>query len=136
MLVETTVLAGVLVGYVEVEKVLSGQYVVVKVIVDVVPPVVQIDVPVDVTVIELELGVVVGAEVVLLLRALELLVNIAKVLEAVEEDGVADGVQPGRVKESPQLPDPHSTMQFLAQAASPLVLLVSQHSAPSSPYGK
>lgn len=80
------VLAGVLVGYVEVEKVLSGQYVVVKVIVVVVPPVVQIDVPVDVTVIALELGVVFGAEVVVLLRPLELLVDVAEVLEAVEED--------------------------------------------------
>lgn len=127
MLVEMMVVAGVLVGYVEVENVLSGQYVVVKVIVVVVPPVVQIEVPVEVTVIELELGVVVGAEE---------LVGEAEVLEAAEDDWVADGVQFGRVKDSPQLPDPHSTMQFLAQAASPLVLLVSQHSAPSLPNGK
>jgi hypothetical protein len=77
----------VLVGYVEVERVLSGQNVVVNVIVVVVPPVVQMDVPVEVTVIELELGVVVGPVVdVVLLRELELLVDVAEVLEAVEED--------------------------------------------------
>lgn len=77
----------VLVGYVEVERVLSGQNVVVNVMVVVVPPVVQMDVPVEVTVIELELGVVVGPVVdVVLLRELELLVDVAEVLEAVEED--------------------------------------------------
>lgn len=135
MLVETMVVGGVLVGYVEVEKVLSGQYVVVKVIVVVVPPVVQMDVPVEVTVIELELGVVVGVEVVVDSELKEL-VDETEVLEAVEDDWVAEGVQFGRVKDSPQLPDPHSTMQFLAQAASPLVLLVSQHSDPSLLIGK
>jgi hypothetical protein len=77
----------VLVGYVEVERVLSGQNVVVNVMVVVVPPVVQMDVPVEVTVIELKLGVVVGPVVdVVLLRELELLVDVAEVLEAVEED--------------------------------------------------
>lgn len=113
MLVEMMVVAGVLVGYVEVENVLSGQYVVVKVIVVVVPPVVQIEVPVEVTVIELELGVVVGAEE-LVDSELEELVGEAEVLEAAEDDWVADGVQFGRVKDSPQLPDPHSTMQLEA----------------------
>jgi len=84
--VETIVLIWVLVGYVEVERVLSGQNVVVNVMVVVVPPVVQMDVPVEVTVMELELGVVIGPEVDVVLRELELLVDVAEVLEAVEED--------------------------------------------------
>lgn len=109
---------------VEVLRVLSGQNVVVKVIVVVVPPVVQIDVPVDVTVREAEL-VVVADEVV---EREELVVEV-DVLEAVELVDDDTGVQSGRVNDSPQFPEPHSTMQFLAQAASPLVLLVSQHSA-------
>lgn len=78
----------------------------------VVPPVVQTVVPVEVmvvdAVVELPLGVVVGAA------------------DDVEEatlvvDDSTRGVQLGRVKVG-ELPDPPSTMQFFAHAAVPLVV--------------
>jgi len=118
---------------VEVLRVLSGQYVVVNVMVVVVPPVVQMDVPVEV-IVRFDVGVVVADVVIDTGLLVE---DVVAVLDAVEEDCVADGVQPGRVNESAQFPVPHSTMQFFSQAASPLVLLVCQHKEPpSSPNGK
>lgn len=117
----------------EVLRVLSGQYVVVNVMVVVVPPVVQIDVPVEV-IVRFEVGVVV-ADVVI--ETGLLVEEVVAVLEAVEEVCVADGVQSERVNDSPQFPVLHSTMQFFSQAASPVVLLVCQHKEPpSSPNGK
>lgn len=120
---------------------LSGQYVVVNVMVVVVPPVVQMDVPVEVTV-TFELGLVVADVVIetgLLVEDVveDVVAVLDAVLDAVEEDCVADGVQSERVNDSPQFPVAHSTMQFFSQAASPLLLFVCQHrEPPSSPSGK
>lgn len=130
-----TVVGTVVGTTVEVLRVLSRQYVVVNVMVVVVPPVVQMDVPVEVIVtLELEAVLALADEVI---ETGVLVEEATEVLDAMEEDGVAVGVQLGRVKDSPQLPVAHSTMQFFSQAASPLVELVCQHSEPSvSPTGK
>jgi hypothetical protein len=105
---------GMLVIVLRVERgviVASGQYVVVKVSVMVVPWLTNVEVPVDVTVVlvlvlELPLVVVVSLEV--------------DEAEA-ELDGSEDGVQLGSVNVG-EFPEPPSTIQFFAQAASPAVV--------------
>lgn len=86
---------------------------------------------------QLEIVLVKVVETVLVVHCVPFPVGV-RVPDGLETEVVDDstaGVQLGRVKvgELPELP---STMQFLAQAASPEVLEVSQHCDPSRPYGK
>lgn len=89
---------------------------------------------VEVTVVESVVYVVVPVEVVVEeLELEELGVGVELTLEE-DEDGDGVGVQFGRLMVPvpggvPHAPDPHCTIQFLEQAASPVVLEVCQHGA-------
>lgn len=98
----------------------SGQYVVVKVSVMVVPWLTNVEAPVDVTVVlvlvlELPLVVVVSLEI----DEAEAELDEGAAVELV--DGGEDGVQLGSVNVG-EFPEPPSTIQFFAQAASPAVV--------------